>query len=144
MARTVVEALPRQVDLRALHRQQPDRYPFLLESTAIGPELGRFDILFAFPGEELVLEQFAALDGPGSESATNFFDALDAWWQKERRDESDSPLPFLGGWFMYLGYELAAHVEPSLNLEPDTILPTAFAVRCPAALAGPCAGAAAA
>lgn len=43
-------------------------------------------------------------------------------------------MPFLGGWFVYLGYELAAEIEPKLSLAPDPILPRAFAVRCPAAL----------
>jgi anthranilate synthase component 1 len=35
---------------------------------------------------------------------------------------------------LYLGYELAAEIEPSLNLEADPIMPTAFAVRCDAAI----------
>src|SRR5690606_2593102 len=46
----------------------------------------------------------------------------------------DEVPPFRGGWFLYLGYGLAAEVEPVLRLSPDPALPTAFAVRCPAAV----------
>ena len=109
-------------DLRALHRGAPSRYPFLLQSTARGGELGRFDILFAFPGESLIAGD------------TGFLEALDARWAKEELDRQSGDLPFHGGWFLYLGYELAAEIEPGLNLERDPLLPRAFAVRCPAAL----------
>lgn len=40
----------------------------------------------------------------------------------------------MGGWFLYLGYELAGEIESSLTLHDDPLLPTAFAVRCPAAI----------
>jgi anthranilate synthase component 1 len=44
-------------------------------------------------------------------------------------------LPFRGGWFVYLGYELAAQIEPSLTLPPArSKLPTALAQRIPAAV----------
>ena len=124
-----------RLDFRALHRTNPDRYPFLLQSTASGSSLGQFDILFAFPGEVLSLSGLSELSGPGSEDRSDFLDALDCWWRRERCDTINVPLlsPFHGGWFLYLGYELAAQVEPSLHLQPDQVLPTAFAVRCPAA-----------
>src|SRR5262249_55473562 len=51
----------------------------------------------------------------------------------ERRDEHDG-LPFHGGWFVFLTYELAAEIEPSLRLPRRSTLPTAIAVRCPAAV----------
>ena len=110
-------------DLRQLHRDHPKRYPFLLQSTAPGGSLGRYDILFAFPGETLVAGDH-----------TKFLDALDERWAAARTGEQDSILPFNGGWFLYLGYELAAEVEPGLTLRPDEVLPAAFAVRCPTAL----------
>ena len=110
-------------DLRQLHREHPSRYPFLLQSTAPGGSLGRYDILFAFPGETLVA---------GEEPA--FLDALDARWRQDRVDEQGGDFPFNGGWFLYLGYELAAEIEPGLDLVPDSVLPAAFAVRCPTAL----------
>jgi anthranilate synthase component 1 len=109
-------------DLRALHRQNPERYPFLLQSTTRGGDLGRYDILFAFPGESLIAGD------------SGFLDALDARWAAERLDQQPGELPFRGGWFLYLGYELAAEIEPGLDLETDPLLPRAFAVRCPAAL----------
>jgi anthranilate synthase component 1 len=121
------------LNFRALHQANPDRYPFLLQSTASGSPLGRFDILFAFPGESLVLDRLSELAGPDNGSGIDFLEALDAWWRQERIANSDLALPFQGGWFLYLGYELAAQVEPSLELKPDGRLPTAFAVRCPAA-----------
>ena len=110
-------------DLRQLHREHPSRYPFLLQSTTPGGELGRYDILFAFPGEALVAK-------PGE----TFLDSLDKRWLTEKVYASESDLPFTGGWFLYLGYELAQQIEPGLDLERDPILPAAFAVRCPTAL----------
>ena len=110
-------------DLRQLHRENPSRYPFLLQSTTPGGELGRYDILFAFPGDALV-----------AHADERFLNALDERWQAERQDAFGSDLPFTGGWFLYLGYELAQQIEPGLKLETDPILPAAFAVRCPAAL----------
>lgn len=109
--------------LRQLNQSYPLRYPFLLQSTTCDGDPGQFDILFAFPGESLV-----------ADGQTPFLDALDTWWRKERIDSTDQPLPFLGGWFVYLGYELAAEIEPSLTLHADPLLPAAFAVRCPVAL----------
>lgn len=64
----------------------------------------------------------------------SFLDALDSWWSAERVTSRPGRPPFLGGWFLYLGYELAGEIEPALRLPYDTVLPTAFAVRCPVAL----------
>ena len=80
-------------DLRKLHREYPSRYPFLLQSTVRGGTLGRYDILFSFPGEALVA-------GEGDD----FLDELDLRWQQEKIDTSTNELPFVGGWFLYLGY----------------------------------------
>lgn len=121
-------------DLRQLHREHPSRYPFLLQSTTTAGELGRFDILFAFPGRALELDQSGRLCGHAEAPDSAFLGALDKWWQAERVAPEVSDLPFLGGWFLYLGYELAAEIEPALELQRDTVLPTAFAVRCKTAL----------
>jgi len=121
-------------ELRRLNQLFPDRYPYLLQSTAHDGGLGRFDILFAYPGESLVLEQVCELGGPHTDGQTQFLSALDSWWAEERIATRESDLPFLGGWFLYLGYELAAEIEPSLQLHDDSQLPTAFAVRCPVAI----------
>jgi len=135
IGQSLTRELNQSLDFRALHRTRPDRYPFLLQSTATGSTLGRFDLLFAFPGATLTLSGLSELVGPCSDSGTDFLSALDLWWRQERCAGIQSPLPtpFHGGWFLYLGYELAAQVEPSLHLQPDQLLPTAFAVRCPAA-----------
>jgi len=133
----LTEVLPGELgpdELRRLNQIHPSRYPFLLQSTAQGGELGRFDILFAFPGKSLVLNQNGDLSGRGADKQTEFLKALDHWWSEEKTAAADSHLPFLGGWFIYLAYELAAEVEPNLNLHSDHLLPTAFAVRCPAAI----------
>ncbi len=110
-------------DLRQLHRDYPSRYPFLLQSTTPGGSLGRYDILFASPGDPLVAK-------PG----VCFLDALDEHWQKEKVALEQGGLPFKGGWFLYLGYELAGEIEPGLKLAADSRLPAAFAVRCTTAL----------
>ncbi len=130
----VVKPLGDAIDLHELHRHAPARYPFLLQSTATTNSLGRFDILFASPGEALVLEAGGKLLGPHSDGQQGFLSALDAWWQHERAAPPDSRLPFSGGWFLFLGYELAGEVEPSLVLQSDPVLPMALAVRCRAAI----------
>lgn len=119
-------------DLRLLHCEHAARYPFLLQSTARDGELGRYDILFAFPGKSLQFD--GGLGGSREARGNSFLGALDDWWSDHRVASVDSPLPFHGGWFLYLGYELAASIEKGLELCADPVLPTAFAVRCPSAL----------
>lgn len=131
---TAIRPLSQDFDFRALHRMCPARYPYLLQSTASRTNLGRYDILFAFPREELVLDRSGQLVGHRPDDARQFLHALDDWWREERRPRNKSQLPFQGGWFLYLGYELAAEIEPTLDLDPDEGLPVAFAVRCPAAV----------
>nr|VFK10294.1 MAG: anthranilate synthase component 1 [Candidatus Kentron sp. LPFa] len=147
-----IDACP---DLLPLHAIRPERYPFLLESTShrigYGNERDRYDILFAFPEKVLMLESpgYLAMDGrriPGQ----NFLDRLDVWFAEERNEGAFPPgfpsgAPFSGGWFLYLGYELAAEIEPVLgsrfsdNLPSDASsiaakFPIAAAWRVPAAI----------
>jgi len=133
----VARALPGDADLLALHRRDPARYPHLLESAARGLAASdnRHDILFAFPGATLRKDWGAPERG--------FLAAFDAAFQDETiaRDAGDmQSLPFRGGWFVYLGYELAGEIEPSLSLPaakadaPAAALPVACAVRVPAAV----------
>jgi anthranilate synthase component 1 len=127
------QRLPGTIDLLALHRAYPARYPHLLESAAHNEE-ERFDILFAFPGESLVLQD-AVLRRDGRELTAGFLSSLDQWWAEQRLPSQASGLPFQGGWFLYLGYELAAEVEPGVRFPAaPQRLPTAFATRFPAAL----------
>ncbi len=116
-----------KLDLLALHRRAPERYPFLLESVAGHPLAGRYDILFAFP-------QQALESGRDGLSHADFFDRLNAEAARERCTPTHG-LPFCGGWFLLLGYEAARGVETRLHL-PDAPyrLPDALAVRCTAAV----------
>jgi anthranilate synthase component 1 len=116
-----------------LHRHDPVHYPFLLESAASGTAQGRFDILFAGPTERLVLDCDRRLDGPGASSGPDFLAALNGWWQRESVERCAGDSPFRGGWFLYLGYELAGEVESTLDLHRPAGLPMAAAVRVRAA-----------
>ncbi|MEQ1581897.1 MAG: aminodeoxychorismate synthase component I [Steroidobacteraceae bacterium] len=121
--------------LLALHAARPERYPVLLESTATGGTLGRYSILMACPGQ--VLEQAADGSLTGTTPVLqklNFLDALDEWWGTQRLPPDSSPLPFTGGWFLYLSYELAGQIEPSLRQQASSSVPIATALRIPAAL----------
>ena len=118
-------------DLLALHAANPERYPHLLSSAAIGAK-SRYDILFAFPGETLSLDHQGLKQPAENQSDTqSFFEAMALWWQKESINEKNtSNLPFVGGWYVYLSYEIAAEVEPALNLPADSSgLPIALATR---------------
>lgn len=120
--------------LLALHAARPDRYPALLESAATAATLGRFDILFACPGARLTLRG-QHLQGYGAAGSNNrFLDALDRWWLHERTAAAAVSLPFTGGWLIYLGYELAAQVEPRLQLPQAEDSLIAQAMRIPAAI----------
>jgi len=131
-AERVIHTLDDDFELHALHRHAPERYPFLLQSTASESDLGRFDILFACPGEALVLNDIGQLEGAAKQR--DFLVALDEKWRTESTCAVDAALPFTGGWFLYLGYELAAEIEPRLTAAADPVLPVAFAVRCKAAV----------
>jgi anthranilate synthase component 1 len=121
-------------DLLRLYRAFPRRYPYLLESVAHGTPQARYSILMGYPQQQLVLEDGRlSLDGEAC-SETDFLSELDRQWRRARLDTEATGLPFNGGWFLYLGYELAGQIEPGLNLPAaGDGLPTAFASRVPAA-----------
>lgn len=132
-------ALPAHLDLLQLHLADPGRYPYLLESVATERhrrDEDAFDILFAFPGETLCLDNHFRLTGPGADgSRQHFLHALDEWWQALREPpESGRFVPFTGGWFVFLGYELVREIEPSVSTRPPPPGPVAFATRVPVAL----------
>jgi len=134
---THVCALAPGLDLLALQRSAPARYPLLMESVASGTALGRWDMLLASDGGQLLLGRDGATRREDGRPAgdDDFLRALDADWRALQRPVEASPWPFQGGWALLLGYELAAQVEPVLRL-PDAAgtLPVAVACRCPAAV----------
>jgi len=133
----VIRTLDGARDLLPVAAANPQRYPGLLESNVRGPH-ARYDVLFACPQEYLALLGDGRVHSSrGDASDARFLDALDQAWQGERiaRDPG-MHLPFRGGWLLFLGYELAAQIEPRLRLPraPDAGLPVALALRCPAAI----------
>lgn len=114
--------------LLAMHRRHPDRYPVLLETAARLPGQPAHSLLLAGPGERLVLRGDGRLEGPGR--GDSFLTRLDHWW---RASDAPAPgeLPFAGGWFLLLGYELAGEVEPVLRLprDPQSLVALAWRVR---------------
>lgn len=134
----VVREIAGSRDLLALAAAFPQRYPGLLESAARGNARARHDILFAFPQAALRLDAHGEVrDGHGRPRGARFLQALDEDWRAQRTPRvPTAALPFRGGWLLYLGYELAQEVEPSLRLPPprDVRMPTALALRCPAAI----------
>ncbi len=129
-------------DLIALHRRFPDKYPFALISTAgllagdTGKAQARYDILFACPQQSLALKHDFQLEGMEDyHQQGDFLHSFNQWFADSRIEAAASDLPFTGGWFVYLGYELAQQIEPCLQLPPlaggDII---ACATRMPAAV----------
>ena len=123
-------------DLARLHRLFPSRYPHLLESVAHGTPQARYDVLFAFPGDTLVLESDGTLRHNGVPIAGEFLAAFDSIWHDSSvSEQAELPFPFHGGWFVYLSYELARFLEPALaKLPPGNHWPAAVATRFPAAV----------
>ncbi|HLF30518.1 MAG TPA: aminodeoxychorismate synthase component I [Xanthomonadales bacterium] len=125
-------------DLLGLAEAFPESFPFLLDSAAIGP-VGGYSLLFHAAGDVLLRQACGTVEGPGSGSS--FFARLESWYQSERaacacaQPVSEGAVPFSGGWFLYLGYEMAAEIESRLQLPANaTGLPDAFAARCPGAI----------
>ena len=121
----LTHTVPIELNLLALHQSNPQRYPFLLESVTQS-KLSRYSILFAFPQDNLTIYH---------DSSENFLDTFDAIFSREKKQQQASDLPFTGGWFVYLSYEIAQHVEPTLDLPKEKHdLPIAQAVRIPTAV----------
>ncbi len=142
--------------LRRLAYSDPGSFPVLFDSAARGP-LSRYSILAAYPQAALWQDGRGRLHASGMPAPTGrgFLAALEASLEcdgSEGRDgrgglgDADAPAhghgfaasPFRGGWVVFLGYELAAEIEPRLDLAPrvqvDAGAPAAFALRIPAGL----------
>jgi len=125
---SVARRLAAPPELAALHEAFPDQWPFLLASTTRGGALGRWSMLLRRdPETPPVVAPSASTDGDFLDGFARQFEA--------RRIAQPGELPFEGGWFVYLGYELAGFIEPRLHLPAaDDRLPVALAQRCTAAL----------
>ncbi len=127
-------------DLLALHARLPQRYPHLLASAAQGTPRARYDILFAFPGDTLKLNaDYCLYRNERKLPQNDFLDALDQEWRAQastasRETQNETP-PFIGGWFVFLSYELVRQIEPSVkNISTQPDFPLAVATRFPAAV----------
>jgi anthranilate synthase component I len=123
------------IALRTLASLEPARFPVFLDSAAQGP-LGLCSLLAAAPAASLTRDTQGRLHAQGmSISPGGFLDNLEAWHQRERLaagvplSEKPKGLPFVGGWFVYLGYEVAEEIEPRLRLPPAAAPYSAFALR---------------
>jgi anthranilate synthase component I len=115
--------------LRTLAATRADRYPVFFDSAAEGP-LARYSVLAAEPRAVLIRNATGELAGQGvTPGPGGFFDNLEAWFQRERATAQGKPLPFLGGWLVYLGYEVAAEIESHLHLPIAETPYSAFALR---------------
>ncbi len=137
----------RPADLRRLAYQDPVAYPVLLDSAAQG-QLGRYSILAAYPIAALWQDASGRLRGrglgEGLGTGQGFLSTFERLWRQSSigRAEGDAGIaagagPFRGGWFIYLGYEIAGEIEPQLALPAQLssgVAPRAFALRVPAAI----------
>ncbi|MDH5612175.1 MAG: aminodeoxychorismate synthase component I [Gammaproteobacteria bacterium] len=133
------------LDLTVLCKTRPEQYPYALVSTSSSDARlrDRYDIFFAYPQECLTLDKDQLLSFTGEPALAigdGFLNSFDHWWQKEKIQTQQTELPFTGGWFIYLSYEMAVEIEPTLKLpKPNELslnnnIPLAIAKRCPAAI----------
>ena len=110
------------VVLDTLCQLNAKRYPFLLESVNHN-QANRYSILFAHPTEKIILNNL------------DEFDFLSTLESSIDTPTIQSDLPFTGGWFVYLSYELIGQIEPILKHDlhsGDQLV--AIAVKIPTAI----------
>ena len=110
------------VVLDTLCQLNAKRYPFLLESVNHN-QANRYSILFAHPTEKIILNNL------------DEFDFLSTLESSIDTPTIQSDLPFTGGWFVYLSYELIGQIEPVLKHDlhsGDQLV--AIAVKIPTAI----------
>ncbi len=102
------------------------RYPYLLTSSAIRQNNTQYDILLACPQYSLTLNADKSLHCSNQDLAISagFFETLESLYQQNKVEVSDNnvDLPFTGGWFVYLSYEMAEEIEPRLSLPQNTLV----------------------
>jgi len=115
------------------------RYRYLLTSSAVRQNNTQYDILIACPQYTLTLNSDKTLDCTNKDLplSAGFFETLENFYQQNKVEtsEKNETLPFTGGWFVYLSYEMAEEIEPCLSLPSlPASQPLAVAARCPAAI----------
>jgi len=114
--------IPITPDLLALHQYKPNDYPYLLASNTTGEVNTRYSILMAYP-ESTVVQQAGDAD------------SLEKISTQLTGNTNQTDLPFIGGWFVFLSYEYAKLVEPSVTFYPEkSDLPVAFISKIPSAV----------
>ncbi len=109
-------------DLLRLAAGNPERYPYLLETHGSAG----WAIVFAFPQGSEIAQQ---------NDSEPFLPRLDRLWREQRVAATDEFLPFHGGWFVYLGYELLHQIEPTVvPASYAGVFPLAVMTRIPAAV----------
>ena len=125
-------------DLSLFNQHNQQRYPYLLSSSALRKNNAQYDILIACPQYTLTKNSDKTLfcSDENIELSSGFFETLETLYQQHKTAATDvENLPFTGGWFVYLAYEMAEEVEPCLSLPLlPTEQPLAVAARCPAAI----------
>lgn len=132
------------LDLALFNQLNPQRYPYLLKSSASRQNNTQFDILIACPLYSITLNSDKSLSCSDENLPVEngFFQTLEKHYQQNKADITlvdvalhEKTLPFTGGWFVYLSYEMVEEIEPCLSLpEQQSDQPLAVAARCPAAL----------
>jgi 4-amino-4-deoxychorismate synthase (2-amino-4-deoxychorismate-forming) component I len=143
----IIPSTGTKLDLLSLYQLDPSFYPALLESVSSNHSEKSFDILFLNPQETLLLDHQQRLHFSDNSQLNhqtakdnNFLNAFNLLSQKPNII-NDGPsishpyYPFSGGWFVYLAYELANQIEPTLNLANyNQHMPIAYACRYSSAL----------
>jgi len=125
--------------LTLFNQLNASRYPYLLSSSAVRQNNTQYDILLAFPQYTLTLNADKSLHCTDETLllSAGFFATLENFYQKNKvlQSHDNEGLPFCGGWFVYLAYEMAEEIEPRLSLPAlPAPQPLAVAARCPAAI----------
>ena len=112
-------------DLLNLVQMNPDKYPYFLESSSRGNLLNRYSIIFYKP-EVLLIKNSEHIE---------FLEGFDKLWDKNKVEQDEmiyegNRIPFYGGWFVYLGYEIVKEIEKKIvTPKSPYLLPDAFAAR---------------
>ena len=126
---------PGPTDLAVLHQQHPEAMPFLLHSSGRAGLRQRYSMLLAQADQPPLLAPARppAAAAQASLGEDDFLSRLAADYHAAAIPAVSTELPFVGGWFIYLAYELAAQIEPVLKL-PQATQPIAAAWRCDGAV----------